>query len=98
MCAVPLYCDSFLYSLAFRKSKKFNLCDRVELGLNNRMVHQLISEDTFHTLVAVKCARTFVWYQLAYEYFQAAHTTSDYSIEFGHGKYDSSCALLALFP
>ncbi|KAH7707554.1 hypothetical protein AAVH_25211 [Aphelenchoides avenae] len=69
----------------YRKSKKFNLCDRVELGLNNRMVHQLISEDTFHTLVAVKCARTFVWYQLAYEYFQAAHTTSDYSIEFGHG-------------
>lgn len=62
------------------------------------MGNRLISYDTFHTLVVVKCAKQFVWYQLAYQYYQAAYTTSLYKIEIGSGKYDSDCALIALFP
>ncbi|KAH7721705.1 hypothetical protein AAVH_10784 [Aphelenchoides avenae] len=38
------------------------------------MKNQLLVSDGLRALVSIKCAKKFVWYELAYQYFQAAYT------------------------
>ncbi|KAH7687761.1 hypothetical protein AAVH_40686, partial [Aphelenchoides avenae] len=57
----------------FKKSKESNECERIN-EINASMENHLLGVDGIRALVSIKCARKFVWYELAYQYFQAAYT------------------------
>ncbi|KAH7721709.1 hypothetical protein AAVH_10787 [Aphelenchoides avenae] len=62
------------------------------------MENQLLGADGLRAVVSIKCARKFVWYELAHHYFQAAYTESP-KVEITPGsKYSDYCAVLVLFP
>lgn len=77
----------------FSASKEPNLCNRLTQIIYQ--THEPLNE--FYVIVVVKCARMFIWYELAYRYFQAAWTNS-YEIPFTQDSdYKSNCGMLVLF-
>ncbi|KAH7721349.1 hypothetical protein AAVH_11205 [Aphelenchoides avenae] len=47
---------------------------------------------------AVKCGYEFVWYELGYTYFYAAHSSTNYKWEKKGGAYDAKCGQIFFFP
>lgn len=54
--------------------------------------------DEFRSLLAVKCARMFVWYELGYHYFHAVWASHQYVIKVQTSKYSPVCASFLFFP
>lgn len=52
----------------------------------------------FRAVVAIKCAKKFVWYELGYRYFEAAWTNA-VTISSSHGnEYSFKCGTTLVFP
>lgn len=62
------------------------------------MENKLTSSDGLRAVVAIKCARHFVWYELGYQYFPAAYTEAPTIRVDQPTTYSSNCGMLVLFP
>ncbi|KAH7708361.1 hypothetical protein AAVH_24398 [Aphelenchoides avenae] len=66
--------------------------------VESELEDKLFGQDAFGTVVVVKCARKFVWLELAWKHFMAAWSTSQYQYFVDEGTYSSTCALIVFFP
>lgn len=62
------------------------------------MRNQLLGADGLRAIASIKCARRFVWYELAYQYFQAAYTEAPKIEVVPDSKYNDNCGMLVMFP
>ncbi|KAH7678382.1 hypothetical protein AAVH_41719, partial [Aphelenchoides avenae] len=69
-----------------------NLCGRLTSALTDNGIKG------FGGFAAVKCGYKFVWYQLGYTYFYAAHSSTKYKWEKKGGAYDAKCGQIFFFP
>ncbi|KAH7721347.1 hypothetical protein AAVH_11203 [Aphelenchoides avenae] len=68
------------------------LCGRLDTALKD------INTTAFHGFAAVKCGYEFVWYELGYAYFFAAHSSTGYKWEKKGSAYDAKCGQIFFFP
>ncbi|KAH7707250.1 hypothetical protein AAVH_25509, partial [Aphelenchoides avenae] len=79
----------------FAKSSE-NLCGRLRTALKDHGVDKI----GFGGFAAVKCGYEFVWYELGYTYFYAAHSSTGYKWQKKGRAYDSKaiCGQIFFFP
>ncbi|KAH7707066.1 hypothetical protein AAVH_25696, partial [Aphelenchoides avenae] len=73
------------------KSTKNDLCEQVR-DVEDALEYKFTGEGGFRTMLATKCARKFVWYELAWHQFRAVWSTSNKQIFVSSGNYDTQCA------
>ncbi|KAH7680227.1 hypothetical protein AAVH_41402 [Aphelenchoides avenae] len=66
--------------------------------VGSAVVREYFDTAGFGTVVVVKCARKFVWYELAWKHFSAAWSTSKHQFFVNEGTYSSTCALIVFIP
>ncbi|KAH7721340.1 hypothetical protein AAVH_11196 [Aphelenchoides avenae] len=71
-----------------------DLCERLTAALTANEV----DTRNYGGVAAVKCGYEFVWYELGYTYFYAAHSSTDYKWELKGGAYDAKCGQIFFFP
>ncbi|KAH7687784.1 hypothetical protein AAVH_40663, partial [Aphelenchoides avenae] len=82
-------------------SETQNLCkaakDEIEKAVNKKVFGL---KDWFSGLVAVRCGREFVWYELGYRYFNVGRTAGPKFtlVSTNDGTYNSNCGQAFLFP
>lgn len=77
----------------FSDLKAPNLCNRLTL-----LIYQTYEPlKRFNVVAIAKCARKFIWYELAYRYFQAAWTNSFAIPITPDSDYSSNCGMIVLF-
>ncbi|KAH7709654.1 hypothetical protein AAVH_23066 [Aphelenchoides avenae] len=74
-----------------------DLCKRFD-RVQKATGYRLTGQDNFSAATVIKCAKTFVWYELAYRYDTAVWTTSNFTMTSREAAYNSNCASIILLP
>ncbi|KAH7720400.1 hypothetical protein AAVH_12115 [Aphelenchoides avenae] len=82
---------------SFGESNKKDLCERVR-DVEDKLKYKFTGQGGFRTMLVTKCARKFVWYELAWQHFRAAWSTADNQIFVSSGNYDTQCVSVVLIP
>ncbi|KAH7708512.1 hypothetical protein AAVH_24234 [Aphelenchoides avenae] len=78
-------------------SPSTNLCETAAKAINDVLKLSLVKKAS--PLAVVRCGYKFIWYELGYEYFPAAYSTSPYKLESSHDNvYSANCGQIVLFP
>lgn len=57
----------------------------------------LLGANKLHAIAAIRCAKKFVWYELAYFYFPAGYSNTQ-ALEFrSESSYSSDCGAIYMF-
>ncbi|KAH7721355.1 hypothetical protein AAVH_11211 [Aphelenchoides avenae] len=72
--------------------------DARDLVLDHVFDHEVDLDDFRGRVAAVRCGYEFVWYELGYTYFYAAHRSTDYKWEKKGSAYDAMCGQIFFFP
>ncbi|KAH7707073.1 hypothetical protein AAVH_25703, partial [Aphelenchoides avenae] len=95
--------DNATIRALFGKSTKKDLCERVR-DVEGDLKYEFTGQGGFRTMLVTKCARRFVWYELAWQHFRAAWSTSSKpnsgSVEIfaTSGNYDAQCVSVVFNP
>ncbi|KAH7711166.1 hypothetical protein AAVH_21525 [Aphelenchoides avenae] len=74
-----------------------NLCETAAKAIND--VFRLNVVQNASAYAVVRCGYKFVWYELGYEYFPAANSTSPYALATRQNNvYSANCGQIILFP
>ncbi|KAH7695189.1 hypothetical protein AAVH_37756 [Aphelenchoides avenae] len=94
--------DNATIRASFGVSSKKNLCERTR-DVEAELKYEFTGEGGFRTMLVTKCARKFVWYELAWQQFRAAWSSSHrynehLEIFATNGNYDKQCVSIVLIP
>ncbi|KAH7720399.1 hypothetical protein AAVH_12114 [Aphelenchoides avenae] len=87
--------DNATIRALFGESTKKDLCERVR-DVEDALEYKFTGEGGFRTMLVTRCAKKFVWYELAWQHFDATWSTSDLHMFITRGDYDAQCVSVVL--